>query len=318
MSTVTVLEKLALQVRAGATYESGAMQQVPYLSGRITQMFDPIQSEGISGTGFRDIPQQGPRHVESSGLSVEVDADSIAPILEAAFGNVNAGVYTLGDNAKKLSVAALDGVSCNQYANVYVKSLQLEGSSSSIIKATANLIGATAQVRAARSAFPVALPYSEPFTMHHAGGTGYIRIGDASDALQASDEIKIDSFSLNFDNMFDNQYTNEGLGTLTPLFGQGGFMDVGGSLTVARHETDQFQQWAEDFTPLQLEIYLYRSATESIKIQVPRFIITAEPTDDDLAKISINMNIGRNGSGTSYKNANMAFVSPIAITLVNS
>jgi len=320
MSTVKVLQKIAAQVQAGESYESGSMQLLPYTGGRITQMYNPIQDESIAGNAFRDIPQQGTRKVEGSGVAMQLDPTSIGPILEAGFGNAVGGVYTLnGENTKKLSVATLDSVNCVRYSNVYVKTIAIEGSIDNLITCTAGMVVKDAQDRAAKTNFPSVSEFNDSLNFQEAGGVnGYVRIGDANAPLSSSDDVDIDSFSFNIDNKFDHQYSNTSRGILTPVAAQGGFIDVSGSFTIARHNTDQYQDWADAHTPLQMSIMIYKSATSQALIEIPRFVVSPEITEDDIAKINVDMTIGRNGVGSSYKNANMAFVSPIRVTIVNS
>ena len=319
MSTVKVLRKVAAQIQAGATYEAGAMYLLPLLGGILNQNFNQIDDNSINGEAFMDIPQQGTRMVGGDGLSFQVDKISIETILEAAFGTNAFQVFSLGSNTKKLSICTLDSVNANQYANAYIKRLALSSSVNSVWQADMDFVHETAESRVATSNFPAApTAYEEPFTFHEAGGTnGYIRIGDAVDALDSGDNVCFEDLNLELNNGFDNQFTNCGLGTLTPLFGMA-VPACTGSFTVARHDTDNYLDWQDAHTPLQMEILIYKSATAQLKIEIPRFVIKATPTDDDITKIDVEMLIGRNGTGTSYKNTNMAFTSPIRITLTNA
>lgn len=324
MSTVKILRKMAGQIQAGATYEDNAAKLLPLTGGIVMQEFDMIEDESISGEGFRDIPQQGGRHVAASGVPFQFDKTASAVLLEAGFGNVSSGVYTLGNNTKKLSICALDSVNANKYANVYLRKLAFGSKAGEKLMLTADIIGKTAQDRAATSAFPVAAGFGVPFVHQEFGGTnGFIRVGDAADALTSGDDQVIEELTWAVDNAFGEAFANENdagdaRGILTPLFGQEGWPTVEGSFVVARHDSDQWLQWAEDHTPLQMSAYCYKNATATVRIEIPRFVVQAEVTDDDVTKINVTMHIGRNGTGTSYANANMAFTSPIRVTLVNT
>lgn len=319
MATVKVLRKVAAQIQAGSTYEDSAMYLLPLLSGIYGQTYNQIEDNSINGEAFMDIPQQGTRMVGGDGISFQIDKISIETILEAAFGSNAAQVFTLGSNTKKLSICTLDYVNANQYANAFIKRLALSSSVNSVWQADIDFVHTTAESRVATSNFPASpTAYEEPFTFHEAGGTsGYIRIGNADDALAAGDNVCFEDFNLELNNGFDNQFTNCGLGTLTPIFGMA-VPAVTGSFTVARHDTDQYLDWQDAHTPLQMEILIYKNATAQLKIEIPRFVIKATPTDDDITKVEVEMMIGRNGTGTSYKNTNMAFTSPIRMTLINA
>jgi len=316
--TTKVIRKMAAEIQPAGIYDSAAMYLMPYVGGKMGKSYDGIMDESISGEAFKDIPQQGPRRVMSDGLGFQIDPTSSEILLEALFGNNTAGVFTLGNNATVLSIATYDGVnSHNKYANVFFKKGIIKGAVGSNITLDAETIGETDEDRTS-DAFPTVTGYGEPFTFHEAGGTtGFVRVGNADDALAAGDNIEIEDFSFEMDNGFDHQHCNVGIGILTPLFGMAP-PSVGGSFTVARHDTDQWLTWAEDHTPLQMSVYIYKSATASLLIEIPRFIIKADISDDDTTKVAVAMEIGRNGTGTSYANSNMEFTSPIRATLVNA
>ena len=318
MASVKILNKLCGQIQAGATYEDNAMIKLPFVSNRVNTSYDPIEDESVSGEGFKDIPQQGGRHVGVSGMSLQLDKISCIPIFEAAFGNNSTRVFTLGGNAKKMSLCMLDSVNAVKYANMFLGSLTLSGSANQKLMLSADLIGASIEDRAATSAYPSDTPYDLPFVFQEMGGSnGYVRVGDASDALVA-DNIKIEDFSIQIGSSFGEQFTNDGRGIETPVFGQEGFPEISGSFTVASHTTDQWLQWEEDHTPLQMALLAYKDATATVLIEIPRFVATVELTDDDKTKVKVDMKIGRNGTGTSYRNATMAFTSPVRVTVVNS
>jgi hypothetical protein len=319
---VKILRELCAQIQAGSSFESASMQLLPLNNGFPMQEFDSIDNNAIAGTAFRDIPQQGMRHVAGSP-SFNLDKTSSQVLFEAAFGNVTSQVYTLPSgsataNVKKLSMAGLDSVKSNQYANVYVTRLSISGSENQILTMDVDLVGVTAEDRQAVGNQPSASGYdADPFVFHELGGTnGYVRLGDASNALASGDNINIESFDLEIVTGFDEQGYNN-LGTLTPVFGMVP-PSVSGSLVISRHDTDQYQTWAEARTPLQLALYAYKSATATLLIEIPRLIVKPEITDEDTPKINLELMIGRNGIGTNYANGNMEFNSPIRVTVIDS
>lgn len=318
MADVKIFRRLALQLQAGSSYEDSAMFLMPFNTNSLNQTVDPIRDDSIIGEGFDDIPQLGPTHQVGS-ITQNLDVISCAPILEACMGSRVANVYTFANHAKKLSSCFLNSVSANQYANSYIKRMKISGSSANLIKLDYDLFGTTRVVREATSAFPSApTAPGNPFTFHEMGGVnGYVRVGDAVDGLTSSDNISIEDFSIEFNGGFDEQFDNVSVLSMTPVYGMTPFQ-VSGSFRLSRYDNNQWLTWADDFTPLQMEMRIYKSATENITIRIPRFNISAEITDDDLPKMNITMGIGRNGTGTSYKNANMTFTSPMQITVDNS
>jgi hypothetical protein len=91
-----------------------------------------------------------------------------------------------------------------------------------------------------------------------------------------------------------------------------------GSVKLARHEADTFLAWKDAHTSLQAELYIYSSATATVKIQIPNLKLKVNLTDDDATQQDCSLEIGRNGLGSNYTNSNMAFTSPARITVVNS
>lgn len=310
-----VFTKLAAQIQAGSTYEDDSMCLLPFTANTLNQNIDPIEDESILGLGFRDIPQKGPQHTGGS-ISLNVDSLSIIPILEAVFGQNSSGVFEFGtSNTKKLSLCSLCSVNAVQYSNVYPKSFKISGSSAGLIKAEVELFAVDVQARVAVGSFPASpTPPSDPFSFHEAGNLGYFRLGDSADALSSSDNMKIEEFNIDITVGHDEQFTNDGIRTLTPEWGMV-VPSISGSFKLARYQDNIVEDWEDAQTPLQLEMLFYKDVSNTLKIQVPRFIINSELTDDDLTKQNVTMQIGRNGVTESYKNNNMAFASPIRITV---
>lgn len=316
--TVKILRRMSMEDQSADAYESGAMYAMPLLTGHPQKSFAELTDESISGVGFTDIPQQGPRKVGADGISMNVDKVSSEIIMTAGFGNVTAKVFTLGSHTKCLSVATEDAVKThNKYGSVFMRRLAMHGSVGNLFNFDMDLVGELDEDRTS-DAFPTSTAYDEPFTFHEMGGTsGYFRVADATDALDSGDNLEIESFDWEFNNGFDHQHCNDGLGILTPVWGQSNTA-LSGSFTVSRHDSDTWFGYEEDHTPLQLSAYIYKSATATLLIEIPRFIVTVEASDDDMTKLNVTMKIGRNGIGDSYQNSNMSFVSPIRATLVNA
>lgn len=317
MATVKCLKAAAVQLQTGPSFEDTAMFSLPFTSEEMNQSFDTIEDEAIVGVAFKNVPVQGNRHVGGS-LGMQLDAISIEPILEAAFGTNNSGVFSCNgtSNTKKLSIATLDSVNCYQYANVYIKSLSIKGSAGGKFTVDVEFIGVTAESRQATSAYPASpTGIGTFFVFNHAGGSGFFRVGDQADALAVGDNVLIDDFELSMDCGFDEQFASSQT-TLVPIFGMTP-PQFTGSFKVARHEDNTFLDWRDNFTSLQAQLYLYLDATHTILIEIPNFKVDTSISDDDLPQQSITMMIGRNGLGTSYANSNMGFTSPVRITVVN-
>lgn len=318
MATVKCLKAAAYQLQSGSTFEEDAMFSLPFTAEGMEQNFDTIEDEAIVGVAFKNVPVQGNRHVGGS-FSQQLDAISIEPLLEAAFGTESSGVFSCNGstNTSKLSVVTLDSVATYQYANVYVKSLSIKGSAGGKFMVDFDLIGVTAESRQSVGSYPAAPTDIGTFTVfNHLGGTGYARIGNHDDALDSGDNISIDDFELSMECGFDEQYASSQT-TLTPIFGMTP-PQFTGSFKVARHEDNTFLDWKDNFTSLQAAFYIYLNATNTILIEIPNFKVNPEITDDDLSQQNVEMLIGRNGLGSSYTNSNMSFTSPVRITVVNS
>jgi hypothetical protein len=316
-ATVKPLKKICAQIQSGGTYEEDAMFLLPFTSESLSQNYDPIEDESNVGNPFKDVPQQGSRHTGGS-FSLQLDSVSIEQILEAALGTHSGGVFTFStSHGKKLSLCGLNAVNAIDYANAYVRSLSISGSAGNKWMADVDLFSVTAQSRGLTSSFPSATSPADPFTFHEAGGTGYFRVGDQSNSLNSSDEMNIEDFNLSITCGFDEQFCNEGVGTLTPE----SYMvppSVEGSFKLSRHDADTVFDWEDNDTALQLILYIYKNATSTFRIEIPNFKITAQLDDSDVSKIDCTMHIGRNGLGSSYTNSNIATTSPVRITVVNS
>jgi hypothetical protein len=293
--------------------------------GIFNQGFDSIEDDSILGQGFSNVPQQGPRHTGGT-YNFNVDAVSMVPLFSAALGNVSTKTYTFnGSHDRKLSIAELNSVNCIQYTSCYVKSLKLSASKGGLLKADTELFSLHPQTRTTVGSFPSITVPGLPFNFHEAGGTnGYIRVGDQVDALSSADNIKIDNLNIEMTCGFDELYANESdlatpqaLGPLTPLWGMVR-PSVKMSFKIPKFVIATFLTAQENHTGMQADIYFYKSATSTLRIRIPNFIIKADLTSEDLTGMNIECSIGRNGISTSYVNSFMTINSPIEITVVNA
>ena len=315
--TIKILRKLSYELQSTASYEDSSMVLAPLLSGIPVQSFDSIEDEAIDGGGFRDTSLQGPRKTGGS-ISQYLDKTSIRVLLKAAFGNeigVTPQVLSPSDNELKLSIGGLDGVKYNQYADCYVTRLRIEGSAGQAFNVSWDFISPTAEVRAATAGYPTPAAFGERFSFHEMGGlNGYFRVGNCDDALDSGDNLCVEDFFIEISNMMDYQYSNCGIGSLTPRWGMGGNIQVTAGFTVARHDADDFLSWRDGDTGLQLDANIYKAADSQFRIYLPWTKCKASVSDDPTAKVNVELMVSRNGESTNYYNSNMAYNEPIRCT----
>jgi hypothetical protein len=103
---------------------------------------------------------------------------------------------------------------------------------------------------------------------------------------------------------------------LTPQSAKG---EVSLSFTVAEHAADTLIAFRDARTALQLSALYYQAAAGQLLIEIPNFVIEdISVSEDDKARLEVKCVCARNGMGSSYSNSNMAFVSPVRVTLTNS
>lgn len=319
MATTKIQSKVCLQEQSSSSFEEDAMISIPYTSYDFVQKRNMIDDESYRGLAFKDLPQKGVN--DTSGvIGCNLDLVSFAAYIKAVTGYYSGGIALFDQstiNVTKMSLARRDGISYKKYANVYAKSFKISGSSDNLISTSLDLIGVTPEDRAALAGYPTPIAEAgEALSFHEMSGSGYFRVGDQADALAAGDNLKIEEFSFEIVTGFDAQHYNA-YQILTPEFGQVP-PGVTGSFRISTHNVDTFIDFRDNATKLQLELLIYKSATQSLKVVVPNFIIDLELTDDDLARQGVTMKIGRNGVGTSYVNSNYSFTSPIHFTVVNT
>jgi len=307
--TIKILRKLSYEVQGTASYEDSNMVLAPLLSGIPVQSFDPIEDEAIDGGGFRDTSLQGPRKTGGS-ISQYLDVTSIRELLKVALGT-DGGIYP-GNNEEKLSIGGLDGVKYNKYADCYVSRIRIEGSAGQAFTVNWDFISPTAEVRAATAGYPTPTAFRERMSFHEMGGlNGYLRVSDCDDALDSADNLCVEDFFVEVQNLIDYQHSNCGVGSLTPRWGMGGNIQVTCGFTVARHDADDFLGWRDGDTGLQLDAVVYKASDNQFRIRIPWSKCKAQVSDDPTAKVNVELMVSRNGESSNYYNSNMAWNEPI-------
>lgn len=310
-------------VREGTpgTYTAPSVE-LPFTSQDVNQEWETIADNSIVGVAFKDIPAQGVRGVRGP-LEVQADLDTMSVLLKAGFGYLDTGVYTMpaDKNEEALSFVRLDGVKTNKYAGCFLNNFAFKSSAKEDAKISADVLGYRVETRD-DTAFPAMSTTPGTRILHHHAdsirGSGYVRIGTQDDALAAGDNVFVKEINFGVNWQFDFDYYN-GIESLIPLSGQAGTPETTFSMIVNRHETDNYKTWVDARTALQAEILYYASATKTMLIRIPNFILTGAPiSGDDVPSVELKTVVGRNGTGTSYDNANMEFVSPIQVTITNS
>ena len=315
-TTRKVLKKVAVVVESSARTYKAPTTRIPYTTFTVNSEYDMIADESIEGVAASDLPNQGNKKVEGQ-LAGIVDVLTIAPILEAAFGAEAGGVYTLPvtENTKTLSIVAKDEVKTYKYAGAVIKSIRFRSETGGRLTFEADVIAYTESRD--DTAFPeISIEKGTRLIHTHAGGTGYLYIGDQDDALATGDRQGLSRVEFGFEWGFDHDHDNTAQTTLIPLSTAN---PANLSFQDSRSDTDAYHAWRDARTALQAAFYYYASATATLLFEIPNFVITqAAHTEDDVGRIDCVAAVGRNGIGSSYSNANMEFVSPIRATLVNS
>lgn len=320
MATVKILRKAAVIIEGTpGTYEA-ATTLLPVTGFSMKGETALVSDESVVGQAFSDLPVLSHKIVTGS-IPMQVDVSTIGVMLEASMGYVSSGVYSfpVTSNVKSLSMAALDGVKTNKYAGLYVSKFTITSAAGKDVMFSADVIGWKAEVRD-DTAFPTVTTSPGTRLVHsHASNTnGYFRIADQADALAAGDNINLESVEIGGAWQFTHDISNETI-SLIPLSGAGGRPEATLTFVISRHEADTFLAARDARTAMQAAFKWYSSATANMLVEVSNFIIaSAEITEDDVSKITVTATLGRNGISTSYSNANMAFNSPVRVTVDNS
>lgn len=319
-TTRKVLKKVAAKIESSARVYAAPDVRIPWTDFTLRKQYSMNQDDSILGQAFRGLPSLGVYRIEGN-LSGLVDVNSIGVVLECATGTaVSTGVYQLQTlkNEKTMSVCAIDEVKTYKYAGCVINNIEFSSDADGRLVYSADVLGYS-ETRDGTS-FPTIS--TEPGTQllhRHAGGTGYMRVGDQSDALASGDNMGLANVRLGWNWKFANQYDNTSQGPLAHLSTADDFAEAMLSFEVSRHDSDTWLTWLEGGTALQAEFYYYVSATASLKFQIPNFIISAvDDSDESVPKMSITCAVSFNGIGASYENANMAFNDPIRPTVDNS
>lgn len=320
-TTINILRKVGAKIEDTAGTYDAPNTLIPFTSFTEKQSFDMIKDESIVGVAFEDLPLQGVRHVMGS-INGQVDKDSIDPIFEQAFGTAVGTVYTCpaDKNENTLSFVGIDAVKTYKYAGNVLNNFELKSDSEGALIFSADVIGWKAETRDDTSFPSISTnPSVDRFLFQHAGGTnGYARIGDQANALASGDNQNVSGLSFGINWNFAEQFFND-QGTLQLLSNSGGRANASFSFKIARHDADTWHTAINSHTALQAAVYFYKSATATLLIEVPNFVISdLTSSEDDVNTLDVVCTVARNGTGTSYSNANMEFVSPIRATIVNS
>ena len=315
-TTRKVLRKVAVIIEPTARTYQAPTTRIPQTSFTINAMFDMIEDESIDGQAYKALPNQGTKRVEGT-LAGIVDVDTIDPILEAAHGAESSQVYSLPStvNEKTLSIICVDGVKTYKYTGAVIKGITFTSEPNGRLVYSADVIAYT-ETRD-DTAFP-AMTYEKGTRIvhHHAGGTGFLRVGDQTNALAAGDNLGLSSLEWGWEWGFDHEFDNTSQTTLIPL---STICTPKFSFQISRHSLDTYLAFRDAGTALQASLYFYASSSATLLVEIPNFILPeAAVTEDDIAKIDIATMVGANGIGSSYSNSNMSFVTPIRTTLVNS
>lgn len=317
-TTKKILRKVAVKLEAVyGTYLAPDIL-LPLLSGLPKQTWQNIEDESIVGVAFKDLSLQGTRAIEGSH-EIVADKNTLPFILEQATGSaVSSTTYTPAttSNAKSFALCMLDGVKTNKYSGLVMNNVRFTSEAENKVKVAFDLLSPKVETRD-DTAFPTIATYpSTEFLHQHLTGTGYFRIGDQADALAAGDNItnlKKFECSINWNHAIDPVNAQEQLSS------QSAMCDVTLSMQIAEHTADTWHAARDARTPLQLQAYWYASATAAFTIMIPNFIITdVAVSEDDKGRVDLTCAVGRNGLGTAYSNANMAFNTPIKFGLVNA
>lgn len=292
MSKIT--RKLALQLQSGSTYESDNMVQIPFIDGIINNRYDTLEDNSIVGFGFSDTPVQG-NSSTTGEYSFNIDPISILPILNATIGSET---YLVPGHTKKLSVVTHDNVQDLEYSNCYIKSFIISGNKNNNIVGNISLVSIDTPTV---GIFPTIYSPTRCFTFQECT----LLVGDHIDTLNNSDRISFDSFKLEIISGLDEVVDSEShwieWGQVTP--------SIKFNFTVPKYQSTIWQDWNN--TNLQLELLLYKSIAEQIKIQMPNIKIKSELKSDAITNVNIDCTLGRNGINGEYVNGNMRYVSPI-------
>lgn len=315
--TKKVLRKVAAKLESSYGVYVAPDVLLPFTSATPKQGFSMIPDESIVGIAFKGLPAQGVRKLDGS-IEMQADLNTLPVILEAAFGTNSTGVFTCPatSNNKSLSICGLDGVKTNKYTSCFLNNFAFKSEAEGGVMVSADVLSAIAETRDDTD-FPTINTTAGTRILHqHCASSGYFRIGDQSDALAAGDnrtDLKALNFGINWGFALD--YAN-GQGALQPQSVAG---EATLSFTIAEHTSDAFMAWRDARTVLQLSALYYLSATKTMLIEIPNFVITeCVISGDDKAKQEVACAVARNGISTAYENANMTFNSPVRVTIVNS
>lgn len=241
---------------------------IPFSDESIIKTIQRVDSIALEGKAGKRVGKQGLIEV-AGALNGDLDYYNWGGILEAALGTDTAGVYTFADsNTKIIRMEFEKSVSRWRIKSAKVNKMTISGNKGESLKIALDIIG-MGHSRSA-TAFP-SLSLSNYSQVMFSDSNGYIRIGNQDDALDAGDNIGLESFSLEITNNFKtDDYTNEGQNLLDPL--RNDFREVMFNFKIPRYSADTFQDWKDGGTLLQAALY-FTDGTKTFLIEIPEFKI---------------------------------------------
>lgn len=244
--------------------ETAAYGYIPFNSEGLTEIQESVPLDVLGAAGQK--PSEKGMKIVNGDLVVKACYYNALPVLlEAAMGNVSAGVYTLLDElvaSMSIKIEKVDTGKLYTYKGCVINGFKISGDAkSNIVTVTATIGGKDLTVS---SGSVTETPTTESYILM---SQDLFRLADRGDALAAGDEVQISSFELNLDN---NMKLDDVVGgqqeILQPL--RNGFRKVTFNCTVPRVADDVFAGWQQGRTPLQADLY-FSDLTKQILIEIP-------------------------------------------------
>lgn len=271
--------QLMAQVQPSTTYVEDYMKLLPLLKGRVNKEYNLPPDQSIYGEGYQSIPHYSGYEVKSS-LSINFDTLIFN-------GMINKSVF---------SVCQLNNANVCKFTSVVLSGLKLTGANNQLWKINFEMIMGNFQ-RLEKENIPVYQEIADSSVSFH---DSIFWIGDTEDPLGSSDAIQIESFTLDIDNDCTSIIDNTGL--VNPTY-CGLSHQI--SFTLSRHNTDQFLDWQDSRTILQLRFNI-----GTVYYRAPRCICIVDQGDSNQ---TVTLRLGRNGINGQYKNTFMENHNPIHV-----
>lgn len=263
-------KKLSIQVQSGSSYESNNMILLPYSEGILNQSFDSMEDDSILGKAFQNKSLQGNQHVGGE-YTTYLNNDNL---------------ILLNNFDKKFSIAEQNDIETIQYSNCYFRNIKLSGSVGNLINMDLDIFSLDTPSKNGAATFPTTTNSSYPFNFQE---IQYFRIGDLFLPLSSLDERSIKSFNLELITGYEEIFAN-GQAPISPVPNT----KLNFSFVAPRYLEETFQNWQDNDTNLQLEMLIYKSISESLKIQIPNFKTKITLNDEDLTTMTVECLTGSN------------------------